>query len=123
MDQRNTNIRETLRLLEQVWTLLLIGMYFACFMNEYYFPGFRREPLEGEDIFWNIQKVLFIGLLGIGFLMDITRMREDRSQAFLFIFLSLLLGGMSGFIGAYQFRFVAGIFGWTAALPDLPAGL
>lgn len=121
MDQNNTKIKETLRLLQQVWTLLLIGIYFACFMNEYYFPGFRSKPLDGEDIFWNVQKVLFIGLLGIGFLMDITRMREDRSQAFLFIFLSLLLGGMSGFIGAYQFRFVAGIFGRAVALPGLPA--
>lgn len=79
-------------------------------MNEYYYPGFRNEPLEGEGIFWNIQKVLFGGLLGVGFLIDITRMRRDRSQAFLFIFFSLLLGAVSGFVGAYQFKFVSKIF-------------
>ncbi|MEC7640967.1 MAG: hypothetical protein VYC17_02325 [Nitrospinota bacterium] len=110
---------EMLILLQQAWAILLIGMYFACFMNEYYYPGFHNKPLEGEDVFWDVQKVLFFGLLGVGFLMDITRMRRDHNQAFLFIFLSLLLGGVSGFVGAYQFKFVAKIFASLAVSQDL----
>lgn len=106
--------KETLELLQKVWTLLLIGIYFACFMNEYHFPGFRDEPLEGEEIFWQVQRVLFFGLLSVGFLIDIVRMRSDRNKAFQFLFLSLILGGLSGFIAAYQFHFVAKIFGQTA---------
>lgn len=106
--------KETLELLQKVWTLLLIGIYFACFMNEYHFPGFRDTPLEGEEIFWQAQRVLFFGLLSVGFMIDIVRMRSDRAKAFQFLFLSLILGGLSGFIAAYQFQFVARIFGQTA---------
>ena len=102
---------ETLMLLHKVWSLFLIGIYFACFMNEYYFPGFRTEPLEGEEIFWQVQRVLFFGLMGVGLLTDLVQMRLDRKKAYQFLFLSLILGGFSGFAGAYQFRFVANLFG------------
>ncbi|MFQ5716122.1 MAG: hypothetical protein ACE5GQ_03365 [Nitrospinales bacterium] len=107
---------ETTTLLRQVWAMLLIGMYFACFMNEYYYPGFRDQPLEGEEIFWQVQRVLFFGLLGMGFLVDIVQMRADRDKAFRFIFLSLILGGLSGFIGAFQFKLISGIFGQIAGV-------
>lgn len=112
---------ETQTLLLQVWAMLLIGMYSACFMNEYYYPGFRDQPLAGEEIFWQVQKVLFFGLLGMGFLVDIVQMRADRDKAFQFIFLSLILGGLSGFIGACQFKLVSGVFGQMAGVggPDL----
>ena len=41
--------------------------------------------------------------MGLGFLIDLVRMREDRNKAFIFLFLSLILGGFSGGIGAIQY--------------------
>ena len=110
MNENRSKELETIELLQRIWTLFLIGIYFACFMNEYHFPGFREEPLEGEAIFWKVQRVLFFGLMVLGFLTDLVQMRIDRSKAYLFLFLSLIMGGVSSALGAYQFRFVAGLF-------------
>ena len=109
---------ETLELLHKIWTLFLIGIYFTCFMNEYYFPGFRDEPLKGEFIFWKIQRVLFFCLMALGFLTDIVQIRIDRSKAYLFLLFSIILGGLSSLLGAYQFRVIAKLFqvtgeGWV----------
>ena len=42
--------------------------------------------------------------MGAGFLIDLVRMREDRNKAFIFLLLSVLLGGFSGGIGAIQYQ-------------------
>lgn len=104
-------LADTLVLLKRVWTLFLIAIYFIGFMNEYHFPGMREEPLEGEAILWNAQRVLFFGLMFVGFLVDAVQMREDRQKAFLFLFLSLVLGGLSSWIPAIQFHAIAYVFG------------
>ena len=110
MNENKLKELETLGLLQKIWSLFLISMYFACFMNEYHFPGFREEPLEGEAIFWEVQRVLFFGLMALGFLIDLVQLRMAHSKAYLFLFLSLILGGLSSALGAYQFRFVSGFF-------------
>lgn len=76
-------------------------------MNERYFPGFRTEPLSGEEYFWKIQRVLFFALMVLGFMIDITQMRTDRRRAFLYLLLSLILGGFANFAGAMQYRAVS----------------
>jgi hypothetical protein len=101
---------ETLTLLHQVWALFLIAVYFSGFMDEYHFPGNREEPLEAEAILWNVQRVFFFGLMFVGFLIDIVQMREDRHKAFLFLFLSLLLGGFSSWISALQCNLLFQLF-------------
>ena len=106
-------IAETLTLLKRVWVLFLIAVYFVGFMNEYHFPGMREEPLEGEAILWNAQRVLFFGLMFVGFLIDAVQMREDRQKAFLFLFLSLVLGGFSSWISATQFQVISYLFGFS----------
>lgn len=106
-------IAETLTLLQRVWTLFLIAVYFMGFMDEYHFPGNREEPLEGQAILWNTQRVMFFGLMFVGFLIDIVQMREDRSKAFLFLFLSLVLGGLSSWISAIQCQVIFRFFGIT----------
>lgn len=106
-------IAETLTLLHRVWALFLIAVYFAGFMDEYHFPGNRKEPLEAEAILWNAQRVLFFGLMFVGFLIDLVQMREDRHKAFLFLFLSLILGGFSGWISAIQCKIIIQLFGVT----------
>ncbi len=104
-------LTETLTLLKKVWALFLIAVYFIGFMNEYHFPGVREEPLEGESILWNVQRVLFFGLMFVGFLVDAVQMREDRQKAFLFLFLSLVLGGLASWISAIQFQALSSVFG------------
>ncbi len=103
-------IAETLILLHHVWALFLIAVYFSGFMDEYHFPGNRVEPLATEAILWNVQRVLFFGMMFVGFLIDLVQMREDRNKAFLFLFLSLLLGGFSGWITTLQCKVLFQIF-------------
>ncbi|MFQ5482896.1 MAG: hypothetical protein ACE5ER_09065 [Nitrospinaceae bacterium] len=97
---------DTFHLIKSVWTLLLIGLYMACFLNEYTYPGFRDTPLEGEEIYWKVQRVFYFGLLGVGFLADLVQFQLDRRKAFMFLMGSLILGGLSTVIGVYQFRFI-----------------
>ncbi len=121
----NEQYAYTLTLLQKVWVLILIAIYFAGFMNEYHFPGVREEALKGEDILWNAQRVLFFGLMGVGFLIDIVRMREDRKKAFIFLLLSLIMGGFSGLVSAIQFKLIAFLFGWLQmgdGIPGLDSG-
>ena len=49
--------------------------------------------------------------MGMGFLIDLVRMRENKNKAYIFLLLSLLLGSLSGGIGAIQnqaFNYIAG---------------
>jgi len=97
-------IEDTLSLLKKIWVVFLIGLYAACIYNEYRFPGFREEPMEGEEGLWQIQRVLYFGLLGLGLLTDIVQTRIDRNKAFMFLFASLIMGGLSTLVGATQFK-------------------
>ena len=58
----------------------------------------------GRKILNDLQRLFFFALMGAGFLIDLVRMREDRNKAFIFLLLSLLLGGFSGGIGAIQYQ-------------------
>ena len=112
---------EVLTYATQVWAVFLIGLYAASFMNEYHFPGFREEPLEGEEYLWKMQRVLFFGLLVASVLVDIVRMRVDRQKAFQFLFISLILGGLSSTLGAMQFKAIAFIFSFFGTGGSTPA--
>ncbi|CAI2719124.1 hypothetical protein [Nitrospina watsonii] len=105
------NIEDTLSLLKKVWVVFLLGLYAACIYNELRFPGFREEPLEGEAGLWKIQRVLYFGLLGLGLLTDVVQIRIDRDKAFMYLFASLILGGLSTLIGATQFKVFDSILG------------
>ncbi|PIQ97751.1 MAG: hypothetical protein COV67_02610 [Nitrospinae bacterium CG11_big_fil_rev_8_21_14_0_20_56_8] len=103
-------IVQTLVLLYRVWTLMLIALYGVGVMSAYYFP----EPVEAgaaaakpEEVLINIQRVLFFGLMAVGVLIDLVRMREDRHQAFIFLLLSLVAGGFSSWITAFQYKLLA----------------
>ena len=58
----------------------------------------------GRKVLGDLQRLFFFSLMGLGFLIDLVRMREDRNKAFIFLLLSLLLGGFSGGIGAIQYQ-------------------
>ena len=100
-----SQVEETLILLKKILVFFLVGLYAACLYNEYRFPGVREEePLEGEAILWKIQRVFFFGLMGLGLLTDIVQIRIDRSKAFLYLFASLVLGGMCNLIAMGQMK-------------------
>ncbi len=103
---------ETLMLLKKIWVVFLVGLYTACLYNEYIFPGvLEGEPSEGEAIWLNIERVLFFGLMGLGLLTDIVQIRIDRSKAFLYLFASLMLGGLCNLIAMGQMKVLRFIFG------------
>ena len=104
--QDQAKLDDTLTLLKCVWTLFLVALYMACFLNEYKFPGFRDTPLEGEEVYWKVQRIFYFGLLTVGFLADLVQLKMDRRKAFMFLLLSLLLGGLASVIGVYQFQAV-----------------
>jgi hypothetical protein len=104
---KEPQVEETLILLKKIWVFFLVGLYAVCLYNEYRFPGTREgEPLEGEAILWKIERVFFFGLMGLGLLADIVQIRIDRSKAFLYLFASLILGGMCNLIAMGQMKFL-----------------
>ena len=111
MAENKRNEQETLDLILKIWALFLIGLHALGFINESYFPGFRTEPLTQEEIIWKAQRVIFFGILCLGFLTDILQMRIDRGKAYQFLFLSLALGTVSGYLSAYQYKIIAMFFG------------
>ena len=102
--EKELQIEEILILLKKIWVFFLVALYAACLYNEYRFPGMREEPLDGEAILWKIQRVLFFGLMGLGLLADIVQIRIDRSKAFLYLFASLILGGLCNLIAMWQMK-------------------
>ncbi len=102
---KEPRVEETLILLKKIWVFFLVGLYAACLYNEYIFPGTREGgPLKGEEIFLKIERVLFFGLMGLGLLVDIVQIRIDRSKAFLYLFASLILGGLCNLIAMGQMK-------------------
>lgn len=109
-------INDTLILMKKIWVVFLLGLNMACFYNEHWFPGFRTEPLAGEEIFWQAERVLFFALMGLGVLIDIVDSRRDRERAFRFLALSFVVGGLANVTGALQYRLWVSVSGALLAL-------
>ena len=105
------NIKQTERFMLMLWTTFLIILYACSFLTEYLFHGEREDIVAGDIIFKDLQELFFFALMGMGFLIDLVRMRENKNNAFLFLFLALLLGGISGGIGALQSQFIFYVMG------------
>lgn len=104
-------IKQTERLMLMLWSFFLIVLYMCSFLTEYHFPHEEEEMVLGRKILGDLQRLFFFSLMGLGFLIDLVRMREDRNKAFIFLLLSLFLGGFSGGVGAIQyqvFNFIVG---------------
>ncbi len=109
---KEPQVEATLILLKKIWVFFLVGLYAVCLYNEYRFPGMREEePLEGEAILWKIQRVFFFGMMGLGFLADIVQIRIDRNKAFLYLFASLVLGGMCNLVAMGQMKLLNSFIG------------
>ena len=104
MEQNATNkIKQTEHFMIGIWSFFLIVLYGCSFLIEYHFGNKEEEIVVGKKILDDLQRLFFFALMGLGFLIDLVRMREDRNKAFIFLFLSLILGGFSGGIGAIQY--------------------
>ena len=104
MEQNATNkIKQTEHFMIGLWSFFLIVLYGCSFLIEYHFGNKEEEVVVGKKILDDLQRLFFFALMGLGFLIDLVRMREDRNKAFIFLFLSLILGGFSGGIGAIQY--------------------
>ncbi|MBT6663627.1 MAG: hypothetical protein HOB58_10810 [Nitrospina sp.] len=104
-------IKQTERLMLMLWSFFLIVLYMCSFLAEYHFPHEEEEMVLGRKVLGDLQRLFFFSLMGLGFLIDLVRMREDRNKAFIFLLLSLFLGGFSGGVGAIQyqvFNFIVG---------------
>ena len=105
MEQNLTNkIKQTERFMIVLWAFFLTVLYVCSFLTEYHYPHKEEEIVVGRKILSDLQRLFFFALMGAGFLIDLVRMREDRNKAFIFLLLSLLLGGFSGGIGAIQYQ-------------------
>ena len=96
------NIEQTRELLLRVWSVLLMGLYGVGFLREKILVQ-QAEPLKA-DVLPDIAKLFFFALMFVAFLIDIVEMREDREKAYRFLFLSLVLGGLSATISAMQYH-------------------
>jgi len=105
MEQNARNkIKQTEEFMIALWAFFLIVLYVCSFLTEYHYPHKEEEMDVGRKILSDLQRLFFFALIAAGFLIDLVRMREDRNKAFIFLLLSLLLGGFSGGIGAIQYQ-------------------
>ena len=105
MEQNATNkIKQTEHFMIGIWSFFLIVLYGCSFLIEYHFGNKEEEIVVGKKILDDLQRLFFFALMGLGFLIDLVRMREDRNKAFIFLLLSLFLGSFSGGIGAIQYQ-------------------
>ena len=112
MEQNTINkLKETEQFMLMLWAFFLIVLYTCSFLTEYHFSHEEEEMELGRKVLSDLQRLFFFSLMGVGVLIDLVRMREDRNKAFIFLLLSLLLGGFSGGVGAIQYQvfyFIAG---------------
>ena len=83
-----------------------------------YEVGFLREKMLVQkagalkaDMLPDLAKLFFFALMFVAFLMDIVEMRVDKEKAYRFLFLSLVLGGLSATISAMQYHALSWVLG------------
>ena len=103
------NINQTRELLLKVWSVLLMGLYGIGFLREKMLVQ-QAEALK-IDVLSDVAKLLFFALMFVAFLIDIVEMRQDKEKAYLFLFLSLMLGGLSATISGMQYHALSWVLG------------
>ena len=103
------NIDQTRELLLKVWSILLMGLYVVGFLREKMLAQ-QAEALKA-DVLPDVAKLFLFALMFVAFLIDIVEMREDKEKAYRFLFLSLMLGGLSATITAMQYHVLYWVLG------------
>lgn len=105
------NLEETKILLRQVWAFMLMSLYGIGIFQERWISMQTQEAQAVESILPDVAKVIFFGLVFVSFLIDIVEMREDKDKAYQFLFLSLMVGGISASVSAAQYQVIS----WLAS--------
>ena len=85
MEQNTINkLKQTEQFMLMLWAFFLIVLYTCSFLTEYHFPHEEEEMVLGRKVLSDLQRLFFFSLMGVGFLIDLVRMREDRNKAFIF---------------------------------------
>ena len=99
-----SKIKQTEHLMLMLWVFFLTVVYICSFLTEYHYQLESKEVAVGKKILNDLKGVFFFALMGMGFLIDLVRMRENKNKAYIFLLLSLLLGSLSGGIGLFNTR-------------------
>ncbi len=103
------NINKTRERLLKVWSVLLMSLYGTGFLREKILVQ-QVEELK-VDVLPDVAKLFFFALMFVAFLIDIVETREDKEKAYRFLFLSLMLGGLSAKISSMQYHALSWIMG------------
>ena len=103
------SIDQTREMLLKVWSVLLMGLYGVGFLREKMLVQ-QAEALKA-DALPDVAKLFLFALMFVAFLIDIVEMREDKEKAYRFLFLSLMLGGLSATITAMQYHVLSWVLG------------
>ncbi len=95
---------ETVKLLQFVWTLLMLLLYLTGLSAAQMPADGGDNQARQEETLIMVQRLFFFGVMFVGFLIDIVRMRENRHMAYQFLLLSLVMGGLSEPISAMQWK-------------------
>ena len=106
------NIDQTRVLLLKVWSVLLMGLYGVGFLREKMLV--QQEGVLKVDVLPDVAKLFFFALMFVAFLIDIVEMREDKEKAYRFLFLSLMLGGLSATISSMQYHALSWVWGYSS---------
>ncbi len=103
---------DTLIFMKKTWVVFLVGIYIGSFYGAFHAPeSGGAAAVDGEEVLRKIQRTLFFALIALSFLIDIVQMRYDRDKAFLFLFLSLAMGGLADLLGPIQYKVAGALFG------------
>ena len=104
-------LEETKLILRRVWAFMLMALYGIGLFHERSIVLKTAAEEQIESVLPSAAKVIFFGLVFVSFLIDIVEMREDRNKAYQFLFLSLVVGGISAVVSAAQYNILVNIFG------------
>jgi len=102
---KDEELSEAVVQIQCIWALLMLALYAAGFIDARMFSESRGAFPEREEILVNVQRLFFFGVMGVGFLIDLVRMRINRSYAYQYLLLSLLMGSFSELISGWHWKF------------------
>jgi hypothetical protein len=107
---KDEDLSDAIIQIQCIWAFLLLALYTAGFIDARLFSESGAPFPEREEILLKAQRVLFFGVMIVGFLIDIVRMRLNRNYAYQYLLLSLVMGSFSEMISGWHWKFWSSIF-------------
>ncbi len=102
---KGEDLSEAVIQIQCIWAFLLLALYTAGFIDARMFSESGTPFPEREEILIKAQRVLFFGVMAVGFIIDLVRMRINRNYAYQYLLLSLLMGSFSEIISGLHWKF------------------